>query len=940
MSTFKKPGNGLNVGHANVYHITNKIHDVCSLLNGPPCLDLLGLTETRLRLQSDQQISIPNYSFFRKDASRVLHTGIGVYARNDIIHCITRRPDLESKMVESMWVEFKRSSVDSLLLIGFVYRNPSSSYSWYDDFVQMMDRVTERHPKAEIILLGDFNINLLKPHVAWESTLSLFGLQPVISQATRVTRKTSTLLDHIYTNNTKKMSSALLSDVSLSDHCPVICTWSVKPLKCTKGEHTTVEYRSFKNFDKDLFLNDLHHVTFAEVYNSNTPDDALAAWYSIVMPIIDKHAPIRRKRVKHKTLPGWLTREIVEAMKTRDELKKKKKFDEYKQQRNKVSVLVKNAKKAYFNKLISNHCDTAHLWRAMNEITHKTRTSQPSSAAHFSPDSLNAHFLSSASLPPQSASADAQNSSHYSVLTKFCRNRLRASDTCDIPNIAVHEVGKYIMSLKNKKSVGLDNISTYILKLALPYTVGSLTFMYNMCINTHTFPIDWKAAKVIPLPKSRDLSDPNNFRPISILSNLSKPLEKHIHKHLVDFLENHSLFYHFQSGFRKYHSCHTALTRMCDSWLSSVNASSVAGAVFLDFKKAFDLVDHEIIINKLKIYLQNEPAVSLLSSFLDYRTQTVYVHGGYSCQGHVLCGVPQGSVLGPILFCIFINDLPMHVTNDNVSCDLFADDSSLHTAAPDIAQVQSNLQEGLNNVTNWCEVNKMVLHPQKTKSLVITTRQKHQREPLRLGLTLGANPVEQVNSHRVLGVTIDNMLRWDLHITNVTRTVAKNLYLLAKLKCFVDADARKLFFVAHCLSHINYASTIWSGAAEVHLMKLNSLHRRAAKLIVTNPYMNTAEKLKAANILPLKQQFDFNMATLVFKVQQGLVPAFLESFLTKAPKRYGSNNLILPRTRIDLFKSSFAFAGPYVWNSLPLDVRASKTVSVFKTSLRKHYFRT
>ena len=240
------------------------------------------------------------------------------------------------------------------------------------------------------------------------------------------------------------------------------------------------------------------------------------------------------------------------------------------------------------------------------------------------------------------------------------------------------------------------------------------------------------------------------------------------------------------------------------------------------------------------VYVQNLSTVSFLTSYLQDRTQRVFLNGQYSTEGIVECGIQQGSVLGPLLFCIFINDLPLNISNDNVVCDLFADDNSIHLFGSDLQSVQTSLQEGLNDVSMWCDQNRMVIHPHKTKCMVLTTRQKHQRRPLTRNLTLGKTPVQQVREHRVLGVIIDEELKWQSHIDNVCKHVSKKKILLSQLRHYVDSDARKIFFQAHLLSHINYASTVWSGASEVHLKKLNSLHRRAAKLILSDQSLSTS----------------------------------------------------------------------------------------------------
>ena len=931
-----KQHSGINVGHANVYHLYNKLHDVCMLLNDVQPLHLLGLSETRLNPNhDDNSLNIPNYSLFRKDAKLPGETGMAMYVHQSIAPFTTRRADLESNRVECLWVDI-RPSMSHALTVGFIYRNPASTYSWFDDFVHMMDLVNAK--SSNVLLLGDFNLDLLKSHPAWESTYSLFGLSQLIKCPTRVTPTSATLLDHIYTNINNRIINPRLSTISLSDHSPVMCTWSCKLPKVKGKGHTTIEYRSFKNFDKDSFLMDLHVADFSQIYQCDDPNNALTVWYDGFMNIVDKHAPVRKKRVKHSVMPKWLTPEIIQAMKDRDRFKKQKQFDEYKQQRNKISTMVKEAKKSYFSKMIENDCDISSIWRAMNDITGKTKKrNNDSSSTQCSADDFNNHFLNIANSVLGSLSGEPKT--NYSVspsLVNFCNEKLGPNDSFQIPFLSVPEVGKYITDMSNKKSTGADGINSFLLKSALPYIVEPLTFIYNLCIDKAIFPDTLKLAKVVPLAKTKDNSDPNNFRPISLLSVVSKPLERHVQAHLLKFLEDHSLFYPYQSGFRHNHSCQSALVRLCDSLLSSINNDEVCGAVFLDFQKAFDLVDHSILLQKLTLYIRHTPTIQFFQSYLDKRKQRVLVNGSYSREGTVKCGVPQGSVLGPLLFGIFINDLPLNITNNDVSCDMFADDNSLHTSANDISTVQNTLQESLNDVSQWCEVNRMVLHPQKTKSMTITTRQKRQRNDLRLSLYLDKTPIEQVSEHRVLGVTIDNEFRWHKHIDNVCKKVSRNLFLLFKLKHYVDSDARKLFFDAHVMSHINYASVIWRGASENCTKKLNSLHRRAIKLVSLENDLTTDEKISSLNILPLHKQFQYNLVVFMFKVINGKCPSYLLKLLSRASSRYNSINYILPRTRVDIFKSSFTFSAPSAWNSLPLYCKNLTSISCFKKQVYKY----
>ena len=195
------------------------------------------------------------------------------------------------------------------LLVGNIYRNPVSPTTWLDDFVLMIDKANDH--RSSILLIGDFDIDLCNFQLTWNITTSLFGFDQLVRSTTRITSTTATLIDYIYSNNQTVVSEVLVSTASISDHSPIFCIWSFKlPKRQSKG-HTSIEYRSFKNFDVESFLSDVSAMPFDSVFNYNDPSEALTFWYNAFLPVVNKHAPLRRKRVKHPKLPPWLTKDII-----------------------------------------------------------------------------------------------------------------------------------------------------------------------------------------------------------------------------------------------------------------------------------------------------------------------------------------------------------------------------------------------------------------------------------------------------------------------------------------------------------------------------------------------------------------------------------------------------------------------------------------------------
>ena len=288
----------LRIGHLNVYHLYNKLLDINAFIRSEH-VDILGISESRLNSNiCDNAVGIPGFFVVRRDAVECGETGLAVYVNQTLQNSVRRRLDLETSCIECVWLELHNCAKNTLLL-GIIYRNPASSLCWYDDFVNMMDNVNASG--KNVLLLGDFNIDLFKRNNAWSSTTALFGLVQLVPSATRVTSSTSTLIDHVYTTDVHLVHRTWVPEIGISDHFPILCSVQSK-IKCKKREHTYMSYRSFKNFNPKTFCYDLQQSPFHEVLNYTNPNYSLQHWYSLFLKVLNKHAPVRKKTCASSTV--------------------------------------------------------------------------------------------------------------------------------------------------------------------------------------------------------------------------------------------------------------------------------------------------------------------------------------------------------------------------------------------------------------------------------------------------------------------------------------------------------------------------------------------------------------------------------------------------------------------------------------------------------------
>ena len=937
---------GFKIGHLNIQGVQNKFDEVDLMLTSSDNdIHILGLSETKLRsVHEDNYFYVENYQFFRRD--RIISEqrpeqggGIIVYVKDSVK--VERRRELEVDEIECLLLEiFPKKS--KRFLVGILYRHPNESINWNENFEMFIDKILET--QKEFYLLGDFNRDLLNEQIkkSWLEYLEPFGLIQKVTQATRKSAASETLIDHIYCNTEANINSVDVPQLGLSDHFPVFLT---RKTNCStpKFTHHTISYRSFKNFNEQTFTSDLQDAPWDLIKVFDDTNDVVDTWSHMFLSIVDKHLPLKSHRVKYKQQPRWMSPEIIDAIKTRDRYKSLNNDNQYKIWRNKVASLIKQSKKAQYSALINeNNNNPGSVWKLFKEIgiKRKNNTSKIPSLKNGNKctednfemaTQFNNFFVSVASKLKEPV-----EKCNFEKLKDFCNSKVSDGVQFNIPEVTRDKVLKFLSNIDISKATGCDQIGPRLLKIAAPFIVDSITYICNLSIKNSFFPDKWKVGKVTPLHKSGSKDDVNNFRPISVLPILSKILEKHVHDSLMDFLINHSLLHETQSGFRPSFSCETALLRMINKWLNAINDGLMVGVVMIDFKKAFDLVDHNILLKKLKHYKLSDKTLSWFGSYLLNRKQRVCVNNVISDDEFIINGVPQGSILGPLMFLLFINDLPLYTKP--VNTDMYADDTTMYEIGVSQAEIERNLQLALINLSKWCKANGMVINTAKTKLMLITT---HQRRTVlntnNLILSLNNEDLNTIDKDKILGVSVDNNLSWTSHIDLLCKKISSNLWLLSRIKEYLNIEQRTQFYKTYIQPHIDYCNLVWGGTSQINLDRIFRLQKRACKIILDYNIVNIYQSMEDLKILTVFERLFLRKSKFMFKVDRSETPPYINDMFNQRIfdenmpllRSAISSNFIPPRPKKEIFKQSLIYSGPIVWNSLPATLKNVNSVSSF-----------
>ena len=491
------------------------------------------------------------------------------------------------------------------------------------------------------------------------------------------------------------------------------------------------------------------------------------------------------------------------------------------------------------------------------------------------------------------------------------------------------EVEKVINDLSVEKAIQSNDIPTKIIKLNKDIFGNFIKSDFNNnCVENEIFSEDLKHADVIPAHKKNDKCDKSNYRPVSILPNISKIYERLIYNQLYEYFDK--ILSPFQCGFRKGYGTQHCLLIMIEKFKESIDKGDEFGALLTDLSKAFDCIDHSLLIAKLHCYGLSSSSLNLISSYLLQRTQRIKINNSYSEKTLIKYGVPQGSILGPLLFNIGLIDLFFECDDTEIAS--YADDTTPYSCEKDILSVLRKLTLAANKLFSWFEYNHMKANPGKCHILL------SKKDPAEI-LIAGTN-IENSSYEKLLGVHIDSDLKFDKHVSEICDKVSQKVNALSRISNYMSLSKRRIVMKTFIESQFNYCPLIWMLHSRMMNNRINRIHERALRIVYSDYKSTFNELLSKDGSFSIHHRNIQSLAIEIFKFLHGLSPSIMSQvFKLSNPLPYhlrNSNELYSrnPRT-VRYGTETISFLAPKIWAIVPSDIKNSRSLTSFKTNIRK-----
>ena len=931
--------------------------------------DILILNETWLNksIKDSEIIRHRNYDVYRNDRSQVTHPadpnnpkkfrkfggGVLIAVRSNIDASIKRIS--MRKGAEILAVELTIGT--NKYIFCTVYRVGTLADINHESIIQSFKSMYNGRNLRKVFIIGDFNLSSITWPLQEENregisrvdklfleSFSELGLEQCILEPTHIKGKT---LDLLLTNNVSLISDVkvnIFHPICKSDHYSV--SFNIKVATKNKKQAKRKIY-NFKKANWGQLNEDLRKVPWNALIDRTDPDGAWMNFKTIFFALVDKYIP--KITIKNDFSAPWFDADCFAAYRSKERAHKKFKLDKNLPNELKRDSTRKNFKNICFEKMRDNlyNKDDPSL------ITKKFWAHVKSnSKSHRLPEcmSLKGTFrnqpLDKANLFNNYFSDQFSDASNYDINIDWSNDGL-----FDI-NFDHIKIRHLLSAINSNKACGPDGIHGKILKHCAVSLAFPLSMLFKLSYNSGSLPRDWKVANVVPVYKKGSKDNIENYRPISLTSLVMKTFERILKEELL--LRTAHLLDARQHGFLNNRSCTTNMVNFIDGVVLSINDTRTLSTdvVYFDFSKAFDSVNHDRILMKLKdMYGIDGRFLKFIKNYLQGREQSVVIENCVSTSQPVISGVPQGSILGPILFVLFINDLPAGL-NPGTELALYADDTKIWRGISSDNDHRI-LQEDINYLNDWATLNKMKFHPMKCKVISIHSKPS----PLAIlpfvgfHYHLGESLLDYAENEKDLGVIVNTRLNFNDQQENLISKASQQFGLVKRTCNFVnDIRRRRVLYLTLIRSQFEHCSPIWRPCYETMLEKFENFQKKCIKWILSEEELSYRygdtyiRKCKQVRILPLRLRFKLNDLILFHKIINGLVPISLPGYLEwfDGSSRLRNSHLdhmslvssIVPsKNGSKSIEKSFFYRTHSVWNSVPLEIRELGSVSLFKSKL-------
>ena len=959
------------IAYLNVNSFRHKIHDVRNLISEIEP-EVITISETKIDgTFPDAQFIIDGYQnpgLYIKDRNQ--HGGgLITYIKRGIPH--KRLPKIEPENLEITCIELtfgKRKW-------GYVtiYRPPNQNMkAFFTDLCKCLEQITNHYD--HIIVTGDININTKDEtspgYQLYRNFLDTFSMKNLIKDDTCFTKRNekhiSTSLDVFLTNSATCFFNTHTVTTGISDCHTLI--GSLLRATYRRSDPREIEYRNYKklyqNFDP--FLKDVRNIdsniTLQEKCDPNKYYDTFTKTFE---NILNRHAPLKKKKLRGND-GGFASKELRKAWYKRSRLrniynknKTEESWNTFKRQRNICTSLKRKAKKNFF---LNKSKDRESFWKIFGPyLTNRGHHSKEDYIVSVDGELVNdkkkvsnlfnGYFINiienstgkkidQLTLDPLKDNIDQivdRYKNHPSIsMIKEKMSECADFEKFEIPKSTESDIYNVIMNINTKSSQSqYDKIPPKILKLCANEIAKPLSNIINISLNYGTFADTAKISLCTPLYKNPPGGNRQQiplYRPLNVCTSFSKILERYnlnsILEHTNKILSKHI------TAYRKGHSCQHVLLKLTEDWRKHIDENKIVGGLLMDLSKAFDCLPHELLIAKLEAYGFDKKTLHTFYSYLKNRKQAVNINGILSDFLEIISGVPQGSILGPILFNIFINDFIYHMDRTDARVLNFADDNTLSAFAENIDDLKRILDEAAMEALKWLESNEMIANPDKFQVIVLT-KPSIQRDDIKI--TVGNQEIKPDASVKLLGLDIDDKLNFRKYIKCMCKKAGAKLNAIKRLGIHLNENDRKILVEAHVISQFNYSSIVWHfcGLSEVH--KMEKLHERCIRFIYNEYDKNYFDILNENKLMTLFAKRTLTMCCETYKTVNGLNAAYMKDIFDPRPSKYPSRNkydLYIPKVnQITYGYKSYRVQGAKIWNFLPNEIKEIKSYDTFKKTI-------